>query len=99
MYVKRDLKNISVLVDCNHGNSNKQADEQVRIAKEVMGLCQEYTGINNFVKGFMIESYLEDGCQLAGGSVYGKSITDSCLGWEKTQNLILKLSDMMGALL
>lgn len=99
MYIKRNLKNVSVLVDCNHGNSNKQADEQVRIAKEVMGLCREYKGINLFVKGFMIESYLVDGCQLAGGSIYGKSITDSCLGWEKTENLVLTLNDMMGALL
>ena len=98
LYQKRDLKNMSTIVDCNHGNSNKQPDEQVRIAKEVMNLCGSYKGLNSFIKGFMIESYLEDGCQLIGGNVYGKSITDPCLGWMKTEKLIYELNELSGKL-
>ena len=95
LYHKRDLKNASVIIDCNHGNSNKQSDEQIRIAKEVIDLCFNFKGINNFVKGLMIESYLEDGCQLIGGNVFGKSITDPCLGWDKTKRLIMNLCDKL----
>jgi 3-deoxy-7-phosphoheptulonate synthase len=82
---------MSVIIDCNHGNSNKHYDEQIRIAKEIFGICANYPALNLFIKGIMIESYIEDGAQLVGGGVYGKSITDPCLGWEKTNQLIMSL--------
>lgn len=87
------LKNMAVVVDCNHGNSDKHFERQVRIAKEVAGVCGEDKTLNAFVKGLMIESYLEDGAQLVGGCGYGKSITDPCLGWEKTERLVLELNE------
>lgn len=90
---KMMILNPAVIVDCNHANSHKNYEEQVRIAKDVFGSCKN-RAINSFVKGLMIESYLEDGCQLVGGNVYGKSITDSCLGWKKTERLILELAEM-----
>lgn len=98
LYLKRDLRHMSVIVDCNHGNSNKQCDEQVRIAKEVLGLCKDYKGIDQFVKGFMVESYLEGGCQLAGGNIYGQSITDPCLSWNKTEQLVMEMAERINAL-
>ena len=94
-YIKTNASNISVIIDCNHSNSNKNYLEQIRIAKEVIGLCKEHKNIDLFVKGLMIESYLEDGNQPIGGGVYGKSITDSCLGWAKTEKLILDLYSMV----
>lgn len=87
------LKNASVLVDCSHGNSDKHFERQVRIAKEVASTCGSDRTLNGFVKGLMVESYLEDGAQLVGGGVYGKSITDPCLGWEKTERLVLELAE------
>lgn len=93
IYHKRNLLNPSVIIDCNHANSSKHADEQIRIAKEVTYLCRHYPAINKFVKGFMIESYLVDGCQLVGGGIYGKSITDPCIGWNKTEYLIKYIAD------
>lgn len=93
-YQKRNLKNMAVVVDCNHNNSRKHYDEQVRIAKEVMQNRKDYKAIGSFVKGLMIESYLEDGAQMPGEGIYGKSITDPCLGWEKTKRLILDLAEM-----
>lgn len=87
-YQKCNLKNMAVMIDCNHGNSGKHYDEQIRIAGELMQLCNKNEILNRFVKGFMIESYLEDGGQMIGEGIYGKSITDPCLGWEKTQHLI-----------
>lgn len=93
LYHKRNISNASVMIDCNHANSNKHSDEQIRIVKEVIYLCRHYPAIDKFVKGFMIESYIVDGCQLVGGGIYGKSITDSCVGWEKTEYLIKYMAD------
>ncbi len=92
-YEKSNLANPAVIVDCNHNNSGKKYLEQIRIAKDVVHSCHESKEIKNIVKGLMIESYLEDGCQAVGEGVYGKSITDPCLGWEKTEKLILDLAD------
>lgn len=91
--VFNNVNNPSVIVDCNHANSSKEYDEQPRIAKEVLNSCKINEGINIFVKGLMIESYLEDGCQKPGGGVYGRSITDPCLGWNKTKQLLLDLAN------
>ena len=88
---RNNISNMGVIIDCNHANSNKQYDEQMRIAKEVFGYCRENTALNSFIKGLMIESYLEDGSQIPGQGCYGKSITDPCLGWEKTEQLVMKL--------
>ncbi len=95
MYSERDLENPAVIVDTNHANSSKKYIEQIRIAKEVLHSCKYSDDVKKMVKGFMIESYIEDGCQKIGDGVYGKSITDPCLGWEKTQRLILDIADMI----
>ncbi len=95
MYSETNLKNPSVIVDCNHANSGKQYLEQVRIAKDVIYSCNHNNDIRKMVKGLMIESYIEDGSQKIGEHIYGKSITDPCLGWEKTENLVLKLADTL----
>lgn len=89
------LNNPAVIVDCNHNNSGKRYLEQIRIAKDVMHSMKQNDDINKMVKGLMIESYLEDGCQSASDSVYGKSITDPCLGWEKTEKLILDIAESL----
>ena len=91
MFHSFNLSDESVIIDCNHSNSSKHYDEQIRIAEDVMLNCARNKTIDRFVKGLMIESYLVDGNQMAGGGVYGKSITDPCLGWEKTEKLIMKL--------
>ena len=93
-YEKRGLENPALIVDCNHANSGKQYKEQLRIAKEVLHSCSMNKKINDVFKGFMIESYIEDGAQKIGEGTYGKSITDPCLGWNKTERLILDLADM-----
>lgn len=93
LYQKSGLKNPGVVVDCNHGNSGKQYMEQIRIAHNVFDFCKRNHALAGFVKGLMIESYIEDGNQMIGGGVYGKSITDPCLGWEKTERLILELAE------
>lgn len=92
-YRARGLQNPAVVVDVNHSNSNKQYLEQIRIAKEVMHSRKYSPSLRALVKGLMIESYLEDGAQPVGGKTYGQSITDPCLGWEKTQRLVLDLAD------
>ena len=94
-YAKTSLANPAVVIDTNHCNSTKNPFEQVRIAKEVMYSCRYNSDIKKIVKGFMIESYIEDGAQKIGEGIYGKSITDACLGWDKTQKLILDLADML----
>ena len=94
-YSERGLKNMGLIVDTNHSNSGKQYLEQVRICKEVMHGYRHSDDIKRLVKGFMIESYLEDGCQKIGEGVYGKSITDPCLGWEKTERLVLDMADLL----
>jgi 3-deoxy-7-phosphoheptulonate synthase len=92
-YAERKLKNPACIVDCNHANSGKKYFEQIRIAKDVMLSRSESPDIHQMVKGLMIESYLEDGNQPVSGGVYGKSITDPCLGWEKSRDLIYRLAD------
>ncbi len=92
-YYKMNLKNPAVIIDCNHANSDKQYIEQIRIANEVAGYCKKNSVINYLIKGLMIESYLEDGSQMIDEGIYGKSITDPCLGWEKTKKLILDLQE------
>ena len=93
-YEKSGLQNPAVIIDTNHANSGKQCLEQVRIAKEVLHACKYSNDAKKLVKGLMIESYIEDGAQKIGSEeVYGKSITDPCLGWEKTERLILDIAD------
>lgn len=94
LYDEFKLKNPGVLVDTNHANSGKKYMEQVRIAKEVIHSALHNNDIRRILKGMMIESYIEDGCQKASETQYGKSITDPCLGWEKTERLILDLADL-----
>ena len=94
-YKEYDLKNPAIIVDCNHDNSGKKYDEQVRIAKEVLHSMKEDPDIAKYVKGLMIESYIEDGKQNADEGVYGKSITDPCLGWEKSEKLILEIASIL----
>ena len=94
LYAERDLKNPAVIVDTNHANSGKKYLEQSRIAKEVLHSCHHNSDIDKIVKGFMIESYIEDGTQKIGEGCYGKSITDPCLGWDKTERLIYDLADI-----
>lgn len=89
------LANPAVIVDCNHNNSGKRYLEQIRIAKDVLYSMKQNNDINKMVKGLMIESYLEDGCQSASEGIYGKSITDPCLGWEKTERLILDIAESL----
>ncbi|MBQ6795911.1 MAG: 3-deoxy-7-phosphoheptulonate synthase [Clostridia bacterium] len=93
MYLKKDVENMGVVVDTNHSNSGKKYLEQIRIAKEIMHSRNVNDEMKKFVKGLMIESYLEDGTQKVEEGVYGKSITDPCLGWEKTERLVLDLAD------
>ena len=94
-YAEKGLENPAVIIDTNHCNSNKQYLEQPRIASEVLHACRHNADIKKMVKGFMIESYLEDGAQKVGEGVYGKSITDPCLGWDKTEDLILRIADQL----
>ena len=95
LYEERGLVNPAVIVDTNHANSNKQYLEQPRIVSEVLHCCRHNDDIRRMVKGFMIESYLVDGAQKVGEGVYGKSITDPCLGWDKTEDLILRVADLL----
>ena len=96
MYAKSGLQNPAVIVDTNHANSGKQCLEQVRIAKEVLHACRHSNDVKKLVKGLMIESYIEDGAQKIGpDEIYGKSITDPCLGWEKTERLIYDIADVL----
>ena len=95
LYGRMDLKNPSVIVDTNHNNSGKKYLEQIRIAKDVVYSCNQNADIKKLVKGLMIESYIEDGAQEIGGGVFGKSITDPCLGWEKTERLIYDLAEKL----
>ena len=96
LYAKQNLQNPAVIIDTNHANSGKQCLEQVRIAKEVLHACRHSNDIKKLVKGLMIESYIEDGAQKIGpDEIYGKSITDPCLGWEKTERLIYDIADLL----
>ena len=95
LYEKLNLTNPSVIVDTNHNNSGKKYLEQIRIAKDIVYSRNQNKDIKRLVKGLMIESYLEDGAQGVGEHVFGKSITDPCLGWEKTEQLILDIADKL----
>lgn len=94
-YSDKSLNNMAVIVDTNHSNSNKQYLEQIRITKEILHSKRHSNDINKMVKGLMIESYIEDGAQNIGDGIYGKSITDACLGYPKTEKLILDIADSL----
>ena len=94
-YRARGLKNMALIVDANHANSGKRHTEQRRICKEVLHSSRHSTDIRSLVKGFMVESYLKDGCQSIGGGVYGKSITDPCIGWPETERLVKEIAGMV----
>ena len=95
IYEKSGLSNPAVLIDTNHANSGKRYLEQPHIAKDVLHSCRRDAAIKRLVRGFMIESYLEDGCQkIEENAVFGKSITDPCLGWEKTERLVQELAEL-----
>ena len=94
LYAESGLQNPAVVVDTNHANSGKQFEEQIRISKEILHSTRHNADIRRLVKGMMIESYLEDGCQKPGEGVFGKSITDPCLGWAKTERLVLDLAEL-----
>lgn len=93
LYAQRDLKNPACVIDANHNNSNKQFTQQIRIVKEVMHSRKLNPDIHNLIKGVMIESYIEEGNQKIGEGIYGKSITDPCLGWDDTEKLIYAIAD------
>ena len=96
MYEASSLANPACIIDTNHANSGKQYLEQIRIAREIAESRNYNPKVKNLVKGLMIESYLEDGCQkISNDEIYGKSITDPCLGWEKTERLIYDLAEML----
>lgn len=95
IYAEKGLQNPALIVDTNHSNSGKQYLEQIRIAKEVLHSMRHSEDVRKLVKGLMIESYLEDGAQKIGDCIYGKSITDPCLGWEKSQRLIYEIADSL----
>lgn len=94
MYEQIDLKNPAIIIDANHANSNKNYIEQIRIVKEVMHNRRLSNDIRTMVKGVMIESYIEPGCQEVTGHIYGKSITDPCLGWQESERLIYDIAEM-----
>ena len=94
-YCKKGLENVALVVDTNHSNSAKKFAEQPRIAKEVLHACRHSEDIKRMTKGFMIESYIEDGAQKIGEGVYGKSITDPCIGWAGTERLVFDIADLI----
>ena len=95
IYKEKNLENPAVIIDTNHANSGKKYLEQTRIAKEVLHSCRHSDDVKKLVKGLMIESYIEDGTQKPEEGIYGKSITDPCLGWDKTEKLIYDLADLL----
>ena len=95
LYQQSGLANPAVIVDTNHNNSGKKYLEQIRIAKDIVHSRNQNPDIKHLVKGLMIESYLEDGAQGTQEHIFGKSITDPCLGWEKTQQLIFDLAEKL----
>ncbi|MBQ3329723.1 MAG: 3-deoxy-7-phosphoheptulonate synthase [Ruminococcus sp.] len=94
LYTSGKFKNPACIIDTNHSNSGKNPFEQPRIVREVMAARRYNIELQRMVKGFMVESYIEDGNQSVDGGCYGKSITDPCLGWDKTERMILDLADM-----
>ncbi|WP_044914865.1 3-deoxy-7-phosphoheptulonate synthase [Butyrivibrio sp. WCE2006] len=95
LYAERDIKNPAAIIDANHNNSGKKFKEQIRIVKEVLHSRSQNKNISELVKGVMIESYIEEGCQKIGEGIYGKSITDPCLGWDDTERLLLDIADLV----
>ncbi|MDD4941141.1 MAG: 3-deoxy-7-phosphoheptulonate synthase, partial [Candidatus Omnitrophica bacterium] len=95
MYHKRSLANPAVIIDTNHANSGKKFDDQPRIAKEIMYGIKHSRALRALVKGLMIESYLVEGAQDPKGRVFGRSITDPCLGWDDSRNLVLRLAEYL----
>ena len=93
-YKESGLENPAAIIDTNHANSGKKHLEQIRISKEILYSCRHSADVQKLVKGLMIESYLEDGAQ-SDTAVYGKSITDPCLGWDKTKDLIFHIADIL----
>ena len=94
-YTEKGLENMALIVDTNHSNSNKKYEKQPRICKEVLHSCRQASHLKSMVKGFMIESYLEEGNQKIGGGVYGKSITDPCIGWDDTYRLVCDIAELI----
>lgn len=92
-YTADKYPNPAAIIDCNHDNSGKRPNEQIRICHEVLDSTHRSESINRLVRGFMVESYIEDGNQPVGGGVYGKSITDACIGWEKTERLVKEIAE------
>ncbi len=95
IYAASGLTNPAAIIDVNHANSGKKYLEQIRITKDVLYSMAHNNDIKKLVKGLMIESYIEDGAQKIGENVYGKSITDPCLGWEKTEKLIYDIAESL----
>ena len=93
LYASSDLENPAIIIDTNHANSGKDPFEQPRIVDEVLNFRKNHEDIKKLVKGFLIESYIEDGAQKIGEGIYGKSITDACLGWPKTERLIMEVAE------
>lgn len=93
LYEQREIINPAAIIDANHNNSGKQFKEQIRIVKEVLHSRNLNPDIKSLVKGVMIESYIEEGCQKIGEGIYGKSITDPCLGWDDTERLLLEIAE------
>ena len=93
VYQEMDVVNPAIIIDSNHNNSNKKFDHQPRIVKEVLHSRKLNSDIRTYVKGVMIESYIEEGCQKIGEGIYGKSITDPCLGWEVSEKLIYDIAE------
>lgn len=94
-YKKRELDNPALIIDTNHANSNKKYKEQPRIAREIMDNRLYDKRLRKYIKGLMVESYIEEGCQKIGDNVRGKSITDPCLGWEDTEKMIYEIADKL----
>ena len=92
-YTEADFANPAAIIDCNHDNSGKRPLEQIRIMKEVLDSARRAPAIGRLVRGFMVESYLVDGNQPVTGSTYGQSITDACLGWDKTERLVKEIAE------
>ena len=93
--MSRGLENPAVIVDANHSNSGKQYLEQIRIVKEVLHSCKHSADVKKLVKGVMVESYIEPGNQKVGEGIYGKSITDACLGWNESEKLLYDIADLV----
>jgi 3-deoxy-7-phosphoheptulonate synthase len=95
MYKTKDIVNPACIVDANHSNSGKIYSEQVRIVKEILHSMKHSDDVKKLVKGVMIESYIEPGCQKIGEGVYGKSITDPCLGWTESEKLLMDIAELL----